>query len=238
VIIRTYAPGLVAALLFLFALNDLSCAQVIAIKFETGVNGEVDPITATTGVVPVAIAGWNEIAGNVGTNAAPIFDSTGTVIPDATLSFTSNNSYSSTNTNLGGLLDSYIDSGNIVVTLTNIPYAEYDVYAYVGSDGNNRDSAGGTVGSETLSFSTASRDATSFTLTADPSQVYPLANVLLFTNVSGSTLTYTQVGAVAGLGNGLNGLEIVQVTAPEPSTYALMLAGVALLGFCVRRRCA
>lgn len=234
-IIFPHPYRLVAGLLFLFAVNDLASAQVIAINFESGINGAVNPITATTGVVPVSISGWNEIDGNAGTNVEPIFDSTGTVIPDMTLSFTSNNSYSTTNTNLGGLLDSYIDSGSIVVTVTNIPYAEYDVYAYVGSNGNDRDSAGGTVGSETLSFSTDSRDATSFTLTADPSQVYPAANVLLFTNVSGSTLTYLQAGAVAGLGNGLNGLEIVRVV-PEPSPCAMILGGLALLGFCLRRQ--
>jgi len=77
--------------------------------------------------------------------AGTIVDNTGTAVPGAALTFSATNTWSVSGTSQTGdkqLLNSYLDNTNAktptTVTITGIPYATYDVYAYLGSDGNGR----------------------------------------------------------------------------------------------------
>lgn len=77
--------------------------------------------------------------------AGKIVDNSGAVVPGATLTFSATNTWSVSGTSQTGdkqLLNSYIDNTNAKtptsVTIGGIPYATYDVYVYLGSDGNGR----------------------------------------------------------------------------------------------------
>lgn len=144
------------------------------------------------------------------------------------------------------LLNGYLNSGpaawgpsitNSYVSLTAIPYAQYDVYVYFSADTANR-LGSITDGTTKYYFSTLGSAAISganalFTQTTDTTGAGPLANWAKF---SGSTSSLTLTCDAIG-GNdqwlGIAGFQIVAV--PEPGTFALAaLSGLALLRF--RRR--
>jgi hypothetical protein len=189
---------------------------------------------------------WNELTGNNGTDVTGLFETDGTAstaLPTLSISYSSPDAYQTGNTNLGNLLNGYLDGnggGNgpdtVPVTITNIPFAVYDVYAYVGSDTNDRSADSSvTVNGETLTYTTALVGATSFTVNSDPAADHPAVTTLLFENVTGSTLNYLQDGGAFGTSNGLTALEIVEV--PEPGVTGMMLvAALAGLTVLMRRR--
>ncbi len=227
-------------LVTVLALTSLSLArgQEIAINFDTDANGDIQDITGTTGVVPVAAADWNNINAPQADLDNPTYvDSNGTFVPNFSLYANAPNAFSTipANTALGNLFNAYGDQIG-TLSVTNVPYATYDVYVYVASNGDGRD-ATGTIGSETLSFSTAAANATSFTVNSTPdpdpaNPTYGAYDTLLFQNVSGSSFTYTQ--AVVSQAVGIAGIEIVAV--PEPSTWAMLLAGAAVMMGALRLR--
>ncbi len=69
--------------------------------------------------------------------------------------------------------------------------------------------------------------------TGDPNEHWSLASVVLSAGVD-YLLTVTGVQGGAGTGNYAGQLSVTPV--PEPETYALMLAGLGLMGFIARRR--
>ncbi|MDB5333314.1 MAG: hypothetical protein JWP03_4465 [Phycisphaerales bacterium] len=137
------------------------------------------------------------------------------------------------------LMHSYLDAeaGNLIVTLANIPYATYDLYAYVGWNVQNLPQSGYAftdVSLDTADFTTLGQpfSTTGYVLAPVPGNfTYPQGNVLHFSGLSGPTLDYFQNGA------GLNGIQIVDtslVAAPLPSPALMgigLLVGLALIHF-------
>lgn len=137
------------------------------------------------------------------------------------------------------LLKGYVDmvGGNPVsVTLSQIPYSNYDVYIYMSSDTANRegwvsDDGGATyffrtVGSAAITGSNATlQQATDTTDLATNG----LATYARFSNLTGNS----QVFSVFAAGNaGIAGFQVVQI--PEPS--AALLGGLGFLALLRRRR--
>jgi hypothetical protein len=252
-------------LFLLGALTSVSSvqAQLIGINFEGGGGIVTDPTGAVTIFASSSepIDFWNEASGNSGT-ISNLLETDGT--PDSagseniaglTAVYSAPGAFQTGNTNLGNLMNGYLDgngaglgleNGIVSVTLTNIPFTTYDVYAYVDSDHDGRPSTA-SIGSETLSFTTAGTAASAsgvglpgdFTVNSDPTADHPAVQAILFTNVTGSTFTYLQNGGSNNSSTGLAGIEIVQVPdVPEPATWATMALSMGVLGLVliVRRK--
>ncbi len=127
-----------------------------------GVNGRDGSIvTGVAGVVPQS--GWNNLAPwsedrsapglppqdpDVDGSAVDLLDDSGAVTTTDISWFSDNTYFADNDANLTNedtrLMDGYLDIGGdaarrkLQVTLTNIPYERYDLYVYVGSDGDNR----------------------------------------------------------------------------------------------------
>jgi len=144
------------------------------------------------------------------------------------------------------LLNGYLNAGpaawgpsvtNSHITLSQIPYAQYDVYVYFSSDVAGRNGSV-TDGTTTYFFSTIGPGSISganalLTQTTDISALFPQADYARFSGTA-SSLTLT-CDALSGNDQWL-GIAAFQVVAvPEPGTMSLaLLGGVALLRF--RRR--
>jgi autotransporter-associated beta strand protein len=204
----------------------------IGINFEGGANGGAPTSllpTDTAGVV--AQANWNNANGNTGTTtnvdspiAATVVDSSGASTA-VTLAFTSNNVYGVGQTITNGdskLMNGYLDLSNANATttsvaLTNLPYATYNIYAYVGSDANGR-VGHGTVNGSSIFFTTNDNPFGGYVpATATTQAASANATYMLFPNVAGSSVTYTQNGNTNNVG--LCGIQIVETTT-GPITLA------------------
>jgi len=231
--------------------------QIIAIKF-TGGNGST--VTDRTGVVGADAATWNNVGGiftgnSYSGSASNLVETTGAIgdsgtVSGVSLSFLASDPFQTGDTNLGNLFNGYLDGngatlsppvahGLISVTLTNIPFALYDVYAYIAPfpPTSTSPTSSASIGGETLSFTPGSTTDTTFSINSDPSAVDPVVSTLLFSNVSGSSFTYLQDGNNNSSSTGLTGIEIVEVV-PEPTTTAMLGlgAGFCVLAWIVRRR--
>lgn len=151
----------------------------------------------------------------------------------AQITYSGNNTYTSsstTNSNDDDLLRGYLDTGGVghpsTVTITNVPANNlpYTVYLYIAGD-----TPGGRVGDYEVNGVTLSATQGSGTpyMLATPATA---GNYLVFTGVTGNTLTITS--GASNFRAPLDGLQIV--TVPEPASIGLLsLAGVGLLA---RRR--
>ena len=232
---------------FLFANLADGLAVGIGINFTGGGNASSPAIsilpTDSAGVV--AQMNWNNFAGGNGTNLV-LVDNTGATT-GALLTFTASGTYSS----IGGAgivpadgdekLNTGFVYGDSSFTLSNVPYAIYDVYVYHLNDASGRIETTTLAGLSFFGAAAVPNDATHVDQNAATSYLYtqttstnvtsPTAggNFVRFQNLSGSvTLT------ASAPGNGyVNGLQIVQV--PEPATIGL-LGLAAVTGACTRRR--
>ena len=135
------AIRLVAPLIAIAAWSGVSQAQTISINFSH--NGNVDtatshgPIAATDVVGVVAVDNWNDAAGE-GSTLANLIDDSGAAT-------TANADWSTANSWGGNadpaptdpterMMTTWLDNGG-PLTVSNIPYAAYDVYIYGSSDG-------------------------------------------------------------------------------------------------------
>jgi hypothetical protein len=96
-----------------------------------------DPQTGTTADIMIDDGAGTTISGT-------IFDDLGNPTPIG-ISWSADTTWSASNAGPGNLnlMSGYIDDTTTaaqptIVTVTGVPYAHYDVYAYVGSDGNDR----------------------------------------------------------------------------------------------------
>jgi hypothetical protein len=92
--------------------------------------------------------------------------------------------------------------------------------------------------------------STTTTANSNPALSYATANYVEFTGVSGAVLNADALSVVGVSQNpynsaatvpfaGLTGFQVIDVGAvPEPSTWAMMLGGLGMLAFCVRRKAA
>jgi hypothetical protein len=219
-----------------FAVGSSARAQIIAVNFD----GEGGAVTAPTGVVTAYT--WNDLDGSSGsatglTETDGVGTSNDTSLPTTSITFASQDSYLSGNPNLGNLLNGYLDgngaaigvlNGTVTISVTNIPFALYDVYVYVGADQNGR-TGDGMLGTEDLSFTSAAAGATAFAVNSDLSADHPSANTLLFTDISGTSFSYLQNAGSNNNSTGVMAIEIVAV--PEPTSLGMMaLAALACGG--------
>jgi MYXO-CTERM domain-containing protein len=185
------------------------------------------------GVVPAA--NWNSftvLSSPTSGSAAGLIDDAGSATTaGATWSY--NNPWSINIADTPGnnrMMRGYLDSGaatTTVVTLTNIPYALYDVYVYAdGDNGTELRSGAYTIGATTL----VNTDPGSTTFGGT---FIEGTNYVRFTGLTGAnfTLNATPTGAAATPRAPINGIQIVQV--PEPGSLALGAMGALVL---VRRR--
>lgn len=130
-----------------------------------------------------------------------------------------NNPWSLTNpslTSYGTLLSGYLDTNatnDATVTLSQIPYSEYDVYVYFGAGTNNR-TGQITDGTTTYSFRTSSIDpefAGTYLQATDTGTSFPDANYAIFGGHTSPSITLTYL---RGSGNG--GIHAVQLVSRDP----------------------
>lgn len=186
---------------------------------------------AYAGAPEVAQRNWNQTTAlnlngfstqGIGSVASPstgdLVDSRG-MATGMGLSFRCQNSWNIDNEDLssyGLLFAGYADSNatnNASVTLTNVPYASYDLYVYVGA-GNVGSTQKVTDGVTTYSFKTAARiieGAGSYVQTTDTGEGYPSANYAKFSGKTSSSVTVT---FLRGSSNG--GINAIQVVSTEP----------------------
>ena len=174
---------------------------VISVQFQDTSNGANNVVTGTAGAV--AVANWNTGVGPNGTSQV-LHDSTGTTTA-ATVTWNSNNTWSNGSTNSGGndsLLRGYLDDSNNnggavgdvpLVTVSNIPYATYDVIVYSHGDAGFNSNQGKYF---VDSVSHATTDTTNFQMCSNTnfdSQLLPstnggLGNYMIFRGLTGPTL--------------------------------------------------
>ena len=132
-----------------------------------------------------------------------------------------NNTWNIDNENLtpyGLLYAGYLDTNavnNSSVTLSNIPYASYDVFVYFGAGGTGSTQKI-TDGQTTYSFKTAARvsEAGTYVQTTDEGNAYPSANYAKFSGKTSSSVTVTFLRGSSN--GGINAIQIVPSQQPTP----------------------
>lgn len=226
-----------ASLVLVLAAAAPSRAATIAVNF-VGNGGTGGTLATTDSAGVLASTNYNNVTVSSSATAIALNDDSGTA-SGATFTFSSGGNFAAGNENpVGGnekLYRGYI-FGNSSVTISGIPYGLYDLYTYGMNDSAGR-TAQTTVGAATFYGVSPNPGAagyidgnsgTPFTYTrsisTDPNAGTPLGNYARFSNLSGSTLTFTHQ---ATSNNGfLAGFQIVQV--PEPSSLGLVGLGFAL----------
>ena len=227
-------------------------AATVSINFlgGRGSSGTDDGPLVTGSAGIESVGNWNNATGNWGFNGGP--SSLASLVDSAGLTTTASVSYSAYNTwddqagdGNGSDLDmmsGFLDNMQILsgaITLSNIPYAQYDVYVYfnrtaetflgvTADDGTNTNDYYARHDGTTFSGSyTTSQDT-------DVSDGWTEANAFLFSNYTGSTLTLDSAPWTGGGSQPNNykmivhGIQIVEVV-PEPSTaFLITLSGLAL----------
>ena len=231
----------IVALVIGSLVSTASAQTSIGVNFVGGrhtTGPDASSVTGTAGVVPQS--NWNNVGAYSDTfnvsNGEPLADGSSADLIDsqgnntnANIAWEADNTFASLNPFIDNederLMDGYIDlSGSdrdVTVDFTNIPFAAYDVYIYVGSDGQtgrisaleiNNDSdnliwyeanTGGGLFQSALDYSRA--------IAATPEDAVK-ATFGLFENVSGSSLTVKVRGDLPGAqsNSGIHGIQLVQ----------------------------
>ena len=128
-------------------------AASVGINFRRGGPNFEQNMAASESAGVVAQTNWNNSDGmqvgasnaNIsGPTANALVNDAGVVVPGISVNWTANGTFSAPNAGPGNLnlMSGYLDdtgtAGDTVITVTGVPYANYDVYAYLGSDANNR----------------------------------------------------------------------------------------------------
>jgi hypothetical protein len=117
---------------------------------------------------------------------------------------------------MNGYLDNTAAATPTSVSLTNVPYAFYSVYAYVGSDTNGRVGHGQVNGGTPIYFTTNDNPFGGYVqATATTQAASVAATYMQFDNLGGSSVTYTEARDTANVG--LHGLQIVEMTGSPVS---------------------
>ena len=239
---------------FFAALAGLTVtANAASISVNTGPAGtEVDGQTA--GVVATSV--WNDkLAGNFG--ATDVKDDSSTTLVGTTVSVNTswtNTSGSGTSDGHHTLMHGGMDNGGGPQgwTMTNIPYASYDVYIYY--DGGSNDSRGGSYqvwdsdNSDAVLASQSGYDIATFSGTyiqavgdgTDGAGQGLDTNYVVLSGLSAPNIKIRSIADQLGGGDNtkrapMNGFQIVKASAiPEPSSAILALLG--LIGFVSRRK--
>ena len=247
------AFGRLAAMLGVVIAAGPTFAQVsIGVNFTGGSGGPGNDAEDVRSLSPGVTAGafpaanWNNTAENATDGSlAALTDSSGAVTT-ASVTWDSDGTWTAHDTPPGSsgdqiLTNGYIDetdpgNGPTNITLNNLPFVgPYDVYVYVGSDGNDRIGSGTIAGTgQTYFFSTNTNpyDGTLNRATATDQASAVDAEFLLFEGVTGTSFTYSQTEITNNVG--IHGIQVVGVV-PEPAALSLLGAVAAgVLG--LRRR--
>ena len=266
----------VAAMTSLMAAAGAGHAAVVSIGLNfnasnsgrTGAPYNLDstPPGLTAGVV--AQNNWNDLSGNSQTSpSSPFQDSTGAATT-ATATWSGADTWGTYGSSQSSadlqLLNGYLDNHHqtlsaATVTVSNIPYATYEVIAYVNSDHLNTNSnasfgnialSGASSGNATYYYTAigpvsytsaqlaAGAEYIQTTATSDAGSGNPVADYAIFTGVTGNSFTLTnsaEGAAGSGDNTGLAGFQIVETTAtPEPASMGLLAVGA--LGLLLLKR--
>ena len=229
-------------------------ANVISVNFTAGSY----PLAAGDSAGVVAAINWNNVIGNPsapssGSNIV-LNDSTG-LATTALLTYSAATSYDSpanvtggspaTNTLFSGSLNgSDVGLGEVTITVTNIPYASYAVYAYgFGADASGQNVLSLTDGTTTYYYvSDGTPGALTQTTSTDPnSPTVGLYQYQVFAGKTGASFTLTTGGSITNvLSNNIAGFQIVEFSpqaVPEPASVGLLAAGaLGAAGLRLRRR--
>jgi len=231
---------------------------LIGVSFNSGGGGQtpINPLTETAGFVPQL--NFNVYVGDP-TSATLNYDNGLSSGASITVQNYGNYFSSGSFTNPGDqhLFDSNLNHGDITtsnagIAVSSIPFATYNLYVYASSDNNSphdimtyKLTQGASV--QTLSMEVMSAPGTYVQGTStyngaatNPGDV-PAADYVEFTGLTANSFTLqfggqSSTGAPASFNAGLNGFQIQAAAVPEPSTWAMMFGGLAILGFCVRRK--
>ena len=209
------------------ALAAAAGADSIGINFRRTTSGQQNMApTESAGVVPQF--NWNNTdgvaSGNAGANisgptANTLVTGSGITVPGLSLTWQANGTWSAPNAGPGdpNLMAGYLDdtgtAGDTVISVTGVPFQSYDVYAYVGSDGNNRSGRTRLFNffANDRWFRTNTSPFTGFveaTATSEPASNTGLANYSHYRSLNTSSF---ELRVLRGSNNaGLHGIQIVE----------------------------
>ncbi len=221
--------------------------SIISVNFQGGGAPADGPtVTSTAGYVPAD--NWNNGTGASGT-VSNLIDSTATSTT-ADISWQTFNTWDLANGDGNGgdqdMMSGYLDNfsvGSQAITISDLqPNKGYDVYVYFNRGNATYSGLSATDGISNntyYGFDNGSSYATNGYLISSDDNIgdgWTTANVFLYEDYTGSTLTITDPGNPGAPGDWksyVQGIQIV-MTVPEPSSTALLgLGGVALM---LRRR--
>lgn len=220
--------GLFSILTTLALVAGSAHARTIGVNFDSGSHA----VQATDAPGLVAGANWNNVSGSSGSGIVLRDDAAAATA--ASLSFSAGFSYagfgvpatanSGTNTMYRAGIGGANAAAEASVTVTNIPYAVYDVYVYASADSTAISELSVTDGTTTYYYASAGAangGAGSLLQTTSTSSGSPTvgpAQYQVFSALAAPSFTLTQAGSVGGvLSNNLFGLHIVEVLTPGPT---------------------
>ncbi len=238
------------------AVTVASHAASIGVNFH---NGHTLAPTDVAGVTGVAQENWNNMTiNNVDANGhnnsgsiTNLIDNDGNAVANMTIDVSATGSTKVYRADGAGwdftggdlILQSSHFHPQPKITITDIPYAQYDVYIYVGAGGSNGDgmatitanSAGVVDATSTYWYHFRYENGNYVQATNTTGTNIERSNYILWTGNTASDITIDWDGKIgSGSWTGTKGIQIVN-TIPEPTTLAL-LAGV--LGMMRKRRAA
>ena len=207
----------------------------IGVHFGTDNTAYILAPSDFAGVPGFVMSNWNNAPGGTGntsnvssgSNTGSLVNNSGTVTSalvswtEGGGTFTSGNSSTPDNRLMGSFPN--FEGASNVATFTNIPFASYEVVAYVGAEGgaNGRSATLTIGGAPTYSFQTdtfaGSNPYNYIPITNTTSGTYPPGNYAVANGLSGSSLTVTETSI--GDNTGLMGVEIIDMSATNVATY-------------------
>jgi len=232
-----------AAITSLLLAGGAAHAAVISVNFSE--KGE-SPLAASDSAGVAAATNWNNVtAGGTGATALNLKDNSGSATTaDVTIAMTGSGSKSPditppvTDPDTRMLIDEVraFRAGTYSVSLSEIPYAQYDVYVYFVDQSTTNSSLNRSItdGTTTYLFRTPVNDQSFFETNGFVRSTDTTAggnndigNYVLFEDLTGTSKTLTLAIPDGGERVGVSGFQIVEV--PEPASLALVGLGSLLI---------